>query len=178
MTINEFIKEMKNNNRTVSEIIFVKKYISSMDKMNLAKNVMDFSIQYDRGFIKFDSYKKHLAFIFAVIEEHTDLRFADDWCEKICEYDILCENDLFDAVIETFQKDYCASRDVMDMMCSDMLVENSLEASVVKLAQSAAENLDVFVGTLADKLEDLDIEKIIPKDLDLDTLQGFLSNFK
>ena len=177
MTIREFVKKIQKG-ATSSELISVKRYISSAEKICIANEVMDLSVEYDRGLIKFDSYKKHLAFLFAAIEAHTDLRFADDWSEKICEYDLLCENDLLDAIIGTFEKDYHASREVLDMMCADMLAENSLEASIAKLAQSASENLDVFVGALADKLEDLDIEKIIPKDLDLNKLQGFLSNFK
>ena len=177
-TIKEFIEAMKNGEVAISDLISVKKYISSTEKVCLAKKVIDLSVDYDRGFVKFDSYKKHLAFVFTVIEVHTDLRFADSWDEKVCEYDLLCENDLLDVIIGTFEKDYHASREVLDMMCTDMLAENSLEASIAKLAQSASENLDVFVGALTDKLEDLDIEKIIPKDLDLDKLQGLLNNFK
>ena len=175
MTIREFIKTTKENN---SDFIPTKKYITSEEKVLLAKRVIDCSIRYNRGFINFDSYKRYLAFIFASIEAHTDLRFADDWNEKIQEYDALCEADLLGCIIGAFEKDHNATRGVLDMMCADMLAENSLEASVAKLAQSVSENLDVFVGALADKLEDLDIEKIIPKDLDLDKLQEFLDKLK
>lgn len=180
MTIKEFIEIMQNNdhNATISDIVATKRYITSADKVSVAEEVVDLSVDYDRGFIKFDRYKKHLAFIFESIEAHTNLIFADDWPDKIQEYDMLCEKDLLDAIIDTFRKDYNASRDVLDMMCADMLAENSIESSIVKLAQSASENLDVFVGTLSDKIEELDIEKIIPKDLDLDKLKGLLSKLK
>ena len=153
-------------------------YITSTEKIRIAKEVIDTSVEYDRGFIKFDSYKKHLAFTFGVIEAHTDLRFADDWADKIQEYDALCESELLDVIIYTFKKDYDASLEVLNMMCDDLLVDNSIEASVAKLAQSMSENLDVFVGALSDKLEKFDIEKIIPKDLDLDKLKRLLNKIK
>jgi hypothetical protein len=178
MKIYDFCEELSKGEAVASELIAVKKYISSAEKIRLAKRVLDSSVEYDQGLIKFDSYKKHMTFIFAVIEAHTDLRFADDWSERMEEYDVLCENELFDAIIDTFRRDYQDSLEVLDMMYNDMLADNSIEASIAKLATSVSENLDVLVGTLADKLENLDIEKIIPKDLDLDKLMGLLNNLK
>lgn len=178
MTILELIKTIRETRIPVSELIATKKYIASAEKIRIAKEVIDFSVEYDSGFIKFDSYAKHLSFIFEIIESHTDLCFADDWSERMQEYDTLCENDLLDAIIDTFRKDYEASLEVLSMMCKDMLADNSIEASVAKVAQSISDNLDVFVGTLLDKLEEFDIEKIIPKDLDLNKLIGLLNKSK
>lgn len=178
MKINEFIEATKENMNVVANLIAVKKYIPSAEKIRIAKEVMDVSVEYDRGFVKFDSYKQYMAFTFSVIEAHTDLRFADNWDDKAQEYDALCENELLDAIICTFQRDYGASLEVLDMICDDMLADNSIEASVAKLTQSVSENLDVFVGVLSDKLEKLDIEKIIPKDLDLNKLTRLLNKIK
>lgn len=178
MTIREFIETIKETGIPVAGLIATKRYIPSAEKIRIAKAVIDFSVEYDRGFVKFDSFAKHLSFIFNVIEAHTDLRFADDWAERMQEYDALCENELLDVIIDTFRRDYEASLEVLDMMCDDMLVDNSIEASVAKLSQSASENLDVLVGSLSDKLDKLDIEKIIPKNLDLNKLQEFLRKFK
>ena len=177
MKIKEFI-EIAQNSKAIADVIVAKKYISSVEKMRIAKDVMDISAEYDRGFIKFDSFKKHLAFTFNVIESHTDLHFADDWADKMHEYDMLCENELLDVIIDTFRKDYETSLGVLYMMCDDMLADNSIEASVSKLMQSLSENLDVFVGELSDKLKNIDIEKIIPKDLDLNKLTGLLNKIK
>ena len=178
MTIKEFIKTIQETEIPVAELIATKRYIPSAEKIRIAKEVIDFSVEYDRGFVKFDSYAKHLSFTFSVIEAHTDLCFADDWADKMQEYDALCENDLLDTIIDTFRKDYETSLEILDMMCGDLLADNSIEASVAKLTQSISENLDVFVGTLSDKLEKVDIEKIIPKNLDLNKLQEFLRKFK
>lgn len=180
MKIVEFVELMKNNDVTISvlDVISVKKYVGSINKMQIAKDVIDATIEYDGGFIKFYSYKQHLLFTLAVIEAHTDLRFADNWVDKVREYDILCENDLLDMIIDTFRKDYEASLIVLDMMRNDILTDNSIEASAAKLVTSVSENLDVFVGALSDKLEDLDVEKIIPNNLDLNKLQGLLNNVK
>jgi hypothetical protein len=64
------------------------------------------------------------------------------------------------------------------MKCDDLLAENSIEASVAKVATSISENLDVFAGTLSDKLSEIDLKKIIPEDLDLNKLQRLLNKFK
>ena len=178
MTIKEFIKTIKETEIPVAELIDTKRYILSAEKIRLAKAVLDFSVEYNRGFVKFDSYAKHLSFIFNVVEAHTGLKFADDWAERMQEYDILCENDLLNAIIDTFRKDYEASLEVLEMMSNDMLADNSIEASVAKVTQSISENLDVLVGALSDKFEGLDVEKIIPKDLDLNKLKRFLGKFK
>ena len=155
-----------------------KKYVSAAEKISIADNTLDFSAEYDRGFVRFDSYKKYLTFIFGVIEAHTELRFSDNWEDKMAEYDMLCENEFLYAIIDTFRRDYDASLEVLDMMCNDMLAANSIEASVAMVATSITENLDVFVGALSDKLEDIDIEKIIPKDLDLNKLTRLLNKLK
>ena len=176
--VKTFVNTMNGNEVDVSKALSVKRYITLSDKIMMAKDIIDFSADYDRGFVKFDHLKRHMSFVFAVIEAHTDLRFADDWGEKIQEYDLLCENELLDVIIDAFRKDYDASLEVLNMMCADILVDNSLEASVAKLAQSATENLDIFVGALADKLENIDIKKMIPKDLDLDKLMGLLNKIK
>jgi hypothetical protein len=173
MLVQEFVEKVQN-----VEEMATKKYISSVEKVRLAKAVIDASVEYDRGFIKFDSYKKHLSFIFGFIEAHTDLRFADDWSERMKEYDMLCENGFVEAIVNGLKNDYEDSLFILDMMCSDMLADNSIEASVARLVQSVSENLDMFVGVLADKLEDFDIEKIIPKDLDLNKLQRLLNKIK
>lgn len=180
MTINEFMKIIQESEMPTAILDFaeVKKYIPSMEKIRIAKEVMDFSVEYDRGFIKIDSYKKHLSFVFCAIESHTNLRFADSWSDKMQEYDMLCENELLDAIVDTFRKDYEDSLAVLNMMCDDIILDNSIEASVARLVQSIAENLDVIVGELADKIEDFNIEQIIPKNLDLNKLTGLLNSLK
>ena len=178
MKIAEFCEAYKANEINLLDLISVKKYISIEDKIQMAKNIIDFAVEYERGFVYLNNMKKHFAFIFNVIEAHTDLKFEDGWTDKMHEYDILCENNLLDVIVSAFSNDYIASKEILDIMCEDVVAKNSIEASIAKLTQSVSENLDVFVGALADKLEDLDIEKIIPNDLDLDKLKGLLNNFK
>ena len=178
MLVREFIEKAQNSGESLFNLIAAKKYISSAEKIRLAKTVIDTTVEYDRGFIKFDSYKKHLSFTFGFIESHTDLRFADDWADKMQEYDMLCENGLVEVIINMLRDDYEDSLVILDMMCNDMLADNSIEASMARLVQSVTDNLDVFVGAIADKLEDLDIEKIIPKGLDLNKLQRLLNKLK
>jgi hypothetical protein len=178
MKIAEFVNDVKNGEKAASNLMITKKYISSDEKVRLAKTVIDDSVEYDRGFIKCDSYKKHLSFIFGFIELHTDLCFADDWIDKMQEYDALCENGLIDVIIGSLRDEYENALMILDMLCNDVLADNSIEASVARLTQSVSENLDVLVGALTDKLEDFDIEKIIPKDLDLNKLTRLLNKVK
>lgn len=179
MKIKEFVELVKENEViNLVDLISVKKYISYAEKVHMANNVIESCVDYERGLIMIRNHKKHLMFIFTVIETYTSLKFADEWSDKMQEYDLLCENDLLDAIIEEFEKEYNASREVLDLLCMDRISENSIEASLAKLAQSISENLDVFVGALTDKLEDIDVEEIIPSDLDLDKLIGLLNKIK
>lgn len=180
MKIREFVDIVKANDMHlgVERLISAKKYVAVADKIRIANDVIDLCSEYDRGFIKCDSHKKHLSFLFSVIEAHTDLVFADAWIDKMQEYDVLCEFELIDIIIDTFRHDYEASLLVLDMACNDVLANNSLEASVARLATSVSENLDVLVGLLADKIGNIDIEKIIPSDLDLNRLTGLLNKIK
>lgn len=178
MKVIDFIKKTEMVDADVASHISVKQYIPSVDKMDIAQKVIDFSVEYDRGFVKFDSYKKMLAFTFAVIEAHTDINFSGDWNGKISEYDALCEHDLLERIIDTFRKDYESSLVVLDMLCSDLLTDNSVEASIAKIATSISENLDILTGSLSDKIDGFDIKKIIPSDLDFNKLIKLLNKVK
>lgn len=177
MKVNEFIKEFKNTTN-IEEIIEVKKHISTPEKLRIAKEAMDASVEFDRGYISFDSHKKYLAFVFATIEAHTNLEFTREWYERVAEYDALCENELIGHIIAGFQHSYETCLSVLNMKCDDLLVDNSVEASIAKIAASISENLDVFIGALSDKLSEIDLKKIIPEDLDLNKLQRLLNKFK
>ena len=162
----------------LKELISIKTYMPVPEKLRIADVVIDASAEYDRGYIKFDTYKKYLAFVFATIEAHTALEFAMGWDERIAEYDVLCEKGLFKHIIEGFQDSYDDCWFVLNMKCNDLLADNSVEANMAKIAQSVIENLDVFAGTLSDKLAEIDLKKIIPEDLDLNKLQKFLNRLK
>lgn len=177
MKVTEFI-ELANVENNVVDLIEVKKYIPSTEKTRVAEETVESSIEYDDGFVRFDSYKKHLSFIFNVIESHTDLRFSENWENKLQEYDLLYEAEMLDLVIDTFRKDYEESLSVLNMLCEDIIADNSVEASIAKLVSNLSDNLDMISVTLSDKIKDCDIEKIIPSDLDLNKLMKLLNIFK
>lgn len=172
----EVYKQPKIEN--LKDIISIKTYISTPEKLHIAENIINASVAYDRGYVKFDTYKKYLTSVFALIEAHTDLEFSVDWDERVAEYDALCESGLLGKIIAEFQHSYEICWSVLNMKCDDMLVDNSVEANIAKIAQSVVENLDVFAGTLSDKLAEVDLKKIIPEDLDLNKLQKFLNKLK
>ena len=178
MTIREFIELYEKEDKYLNEIISIKRYLSTHDKLRLAESVIEESAEYDRFYVKFDTYKKYLAFVFSVIEAHTDLKFSVSWDEKIAEYDVLCEKQLLNYIISNFKDSYEECWSVLNMKCSDLLADNSVEANIAKIAQSVTENLDVFTGTLSDKLAEIDLKKIIPENMDLNKLQWFLDKFK
>ncbi len=176
MKVSELLKFTDITN--IAEIIKVKKHISTPEKLLVAKEAMDASVEFDRGYISFDSHKKYLAFIFAVIEAHANLEFADTWDERVAEYDVLCEKELLGHIIAEFQHSYETCMSVLQMKCDDLLALNSVEASMAKVATSISENIDVLVGTLSDKLSEINLKKIIPEDLDFNKLQRLLNKFK
>ena len=179
MKIAELLKLHKEDKiENLKELISTKTYISTPEKLRVTENIIDASAEYDRGYVKFDTYKKHLVSVFALIEAHTNLEFSVDWDERVSEYDALCEYDLIGRIIAGFQHSYETCLSVLSMKCDDILADNSVEANIAKIAQSLVENLDVFAGTLSDKLAEIDLKKIIPEDMDLNRLQKLLNTLK
>ena len=114
-TIQEFVKDFQDkkiqntklNERAVEEYLTktleVKSYLPFTTKRTIAEMVAHGNIDEIDGVKKHDSISSYIAFIVAMIQSHTNLKFSDDPVE---DYDILAESGLLPLIIDTFRNDY------------------------------------------------------------------------
>lgn len=159
MKINEFIEAMSKENsaKRIGAIIETKKYLPIAEKRRIVETVIEACTEDDGGFIKVDSLDKYIMFTIAVISNYTNLEFGLDG-DFLSDYDRLCEAGLLDAVIATFDKEYARTNDILNMMLADKLQNNSAEASLANIVDSVNNYMDKLVGTLNNKIEEMNLD--------------------
>ena len=113
MTIKELIETMESNkNRMMNaeqlqailqKKLEVKNYLSIKVKRQLVEDIVNECILYIDGVFKFADIDKYICFTMRVIEAYTNLELSNDLEE---DYDMLCEANLLDLIINTFKKEY------------------------------------------------------------------------
>jgi hypothetical protein len=159
MRINEFIEAVSKENsmKRIGSIIETKKYLPIAEKRRIAESVIDACSVNDNGFIQVDSLDKYIMFTIVVIKEYTNLEFGLDG-DYLVDYDQLCEAGLLDAVIETFAQEYVRTNEILNMMLSDKLQQNSAEASLAFLASRVSGLIDKLARALSDKIDTMNLD--------------------
>lgn len=150
----------------------VKEYISIKDKKELVNNIVNECILYEDGIFKFNDIDKYVCFTMRVIEAYTNLELSED---LEIDYDLLCESKLLDAVINTFKKEYDDVNILLQMQCDYVLSSNTIEAQFGRLFDGISDKLDVFVNTLANKVDDFDMSNLPINSEDLTKLMNFIN---
>lgn len=173
MKINEFIDVMSKENSTkrISAILETKKYLPISEKRRIAEAVIEACTTDNNGFITVDSLDKYIMFTIAVISNYTNLEFGVDG-DYLSDYDGLCEVGLLDAVISTFDKEYARANEILNMMLSDKLQNNSTESSFAVMTNGVNNALDKLVNTLSKKVQEMNLDL---SNMNQDTLNGFLN---
>lgn len=172
MKIMEFIEAVSKENsmKRVSAILETKAYLPISEKRRIVEAVIEACTNNNNGFIQVDSLDKYIMFTIAVISNYTNLEFGLDG-DYLSDYDRLCESGLLDVVIETFNKEYARTNDILNMMLADRLQANSTEASLALITNGINNTLDKLITTLANKVEEMDLDL---SNLNEDTLNKLL----
>lgn len=172
MKIVEFIDVMSKENsaKRIGAILETKKYLPIAEKRRIVEAVIGACTEDDGGFVKVDSLDKYIMFTIAVISNYTNLEFGPDG-DFLSDYDRLCEAGLLDAVIATFDKEYARTNDILNMMLADKLQNNSAEASLAKVVDSANNYMDKLIDTLKNKIKEMNLDL---NNFNQDTLNGLL----
>lgn len=173
MKIIEFIEVMSkgNNMNKISTIIEAKKYLPIAEKRRIAETVIDACAVNNNGFIQVDSLDKYIMFTIVIISNYTNLEFGLDG-DYLSDYDRLCESELLDSVIATFEKEYVRTNDILNMMLSDKLQHNSSEASLAAFTNGISGALDKLATSLSKKIDEMNLDL---SNLNQDTINGILS---
>ena len=182
MKINELVEFVGNSKNKmlkgaqleelVAKKIEPKKYLSIKEKKALVESIIDECILFYDGVFKFDDIEKYICCTMRVIEAYTNLELSNDIED---DYDLLCQHDLLDVVVDTFKREYDEVNILLQMKCEYYLSNNSIEAQVGKFLTDILDRIDVLTNTISDKVGNFDMSKLpISKD-DLNKLLKFLN---
>jgi len=172
-----FINENKNLNEEqikakTAKYINTKKYISVKDKKQIVESVVDDCIMYKDGVFTFNEFDKYITFIMYTIKAYTDIELSDD-IEN--DYDMLCENNILNIVVETFKNEYDEINIILNMKCDDVLNQNNIESQLGRFLNLISEKVDILAGVLSAKIENLNIDNLPISIEDMELVNRFLN---
>lgn len=172
MLVKDFINEFKNKriqnsktqpdavNEYIKHVLEVKDYVPFADKRELCKIVLDATCTKDGGIVKSDGLSRYILFTLSMLTKYTNLTFEnDDDLDSMDQYDLLCQNNLLDPILECIGEEYSRCNNILNMMLADVIENNNNIAVVVDgAAQKLLGIIDGFVDVLKDKVDDLELD--------------------
>lgn len=161
----------------LTENIKFTSYLPFTAKRELCAQVLEASCTKNGGLVEVDSVSRYILFTMSMITHYTDLTFENNEdLDSIDCYDLLCENNLLNPILNCIGGEYAVCNNMLNMMMGDIVANNNNAVTV--LNEAATQLLDIvgdFADVLAEKVEalNLDLSKI-----DIDKLEGLLKRFK
>jgi hypothetical protein len=97
----------------------------------------------------------------ALLSAYTNLEFSsgEDGIDSIDEYDMLCENDLLNPILEVIGGEYTACNNMLNMMMDDMMTNyNTVENVVVHASNHLLAIVNRFADVLSQKVNSLNFD--------------------
>lgn len=175
MKIEQFINDFKNGNvqntklapnvvgEYIKNVLDVKDYVPFEEKRELCANVLNVcNTRDDNGLVKVDSVTRYIIFTISIISKYTNLEFSsgkDDEVDSLDEYDMLCQSNLLNPILDVIGDEYVTCNNILNMMMSDIIannntIENVVGNTLVKLGDS----IDGFISVLSDKVESMELD--------------------
>jgi hypothetical protein len=172
MKVNELLMNIHNKEFNLERALEVKTYLPIEAKKTIAQGIIYECVDETDGIFKIDSVQRYLSYVKYMITMHTNLEYADD------DYDVLCSTEcngvsLLNAIMDCFGDDAKECSRILNLVTDDYMQERSLESSVAKFLNG----LSSTVASFAQKVGDLDLQSMIPDNMDMDKLNTFLNNY-
>lgn len=169
MKINELLE-----NINPMEKLDIKHYIPVIDKKKFVMDVLMECTDDVDNFISVDRFKMNIYFNMRIMELYTDLEVSNDFDEMIAEYDTLCESAILQNAIAEFKDEYDLTYSILEGELEELLVQNSIDAQVVRIANK----VNVMLDTIQKKVESVDLSKMLPEGTDMAQLMDMLNLLK
>ena len=158
MKVQQLLTNIYSTGFNWTEELEVKHYVSIMDKKKFAMDVIAACTDDADGFIAVDRFKMNIYFNMKALALYTNLEVAMDFDEMVKQYDALCENGTLNNILSLFADDYSAMCSVLDNVLDELLVQNSIDMQVVKIANKIMDSIDV----INENLNGFDLNAILP----------------
>lgn len=172
MKVQELLMNIHNKEFNLEHGLQVKKYLPIDVKKTIAQGVIYECIDETDGVPKMDSVQRYLSYVRYMITMHTNLEYTDEDYDALCSVEYSGTN-LLNAIMECFGDDAKECSRILNLVTDDYMQERSLEFSVAKFLNG----LNSTITSLVSKIGDIDLQSIIPGNIDMDKLSVFLSDY-
>lgn len=176
MKINELLMAIHRNNFDMEKELQVKKYLPIEEKKVIAKGIIYECTEQVDGVIKIDSVQQYLSYVKYMILRHTNLEYTSEDYDKLCSVEY-GDQTLLNAIIECFGDDAKECSRILNLMMDDRMRETSIEFTVVKFLNGLNDIIGGLSEKLGQKINDIDLNSMIPNDIDMNKLNTFLNTY-
>ena len=176
MKVQELVNKINDDNFDLEKELEIKKYLPIDVKKTIAQSIIYECASEENGAVQIDSVQKYLSYMRYMITTHTSLEYTDE------DYDALCSTavngkPLRDVIIRYFDDDATECKRILNYMANDYLKENSLEFALIGFVSNLNVKLAGLAEMISGKIEGLDLNEIMPKDVDMDKINVFLNKY-
>lgn len=169
MKINELMANIHRKDFNMDKELQVKKYLPIEEKKLIAQGIIYECTEEVNGCIKVDSVRQYLSYVKYMILRHTNLEYTQEDYDKLCSTNYQ-DKTLLNAIMDCFAADAKECTRIMNLMTSDHMQQNSMEFIVGKFLNNISE-------ALKEKLDEFDVNALIPQGMDKDKLVNFINNY-
>lgn len=191
MVIQDFIQEFKDKKIMNSPIapnavadyikktLSVKDYLPFAEKRELCAKVLNTcNEKQSNGLVKVDSVSRYILFTISIISKYTDLEFSsgeDTEFDSLDEYDMLCQADLLNPILDVIGEEYVTCNNILNMMMADIVANhNTIENVVGSILGKLGNSVDNFIDILTEKVEDMELDL---SQIDINKYKGLIDLF-
>lgn len=191
MKIVEFIENFKTRNimntklvpdavqQYVKQELEIKDYIPFAEKRELCANVLNAcNAKTSNGLVKIDSVSRYLVFTLSIISKYSNLEFSsgkDGEFDSLDEYDMLCQTNLLNPILEVISDEYATCNNLLNMMMEDIIANNNtVESVVAHLLGKLGMSVDNLIDVLAEKVESFELDL---SQIDINKYKGLIEMF-
>lgn len=188
ITVTDFINSFKNKGvintkiapdaiqQYIKEELAVKDYVPFAEKRELCAKVINACNTRDgSGLVKVDSVKRYIIFTMSVISKYTDLAFSsgeDAELDSLDEYDMLCQADLLNPILDVIGVEYTTCNNILNMMMADIVANNNTVENVLGNAtKRILDKVDELVDVFAEKVESMNFDL---NQIDINKFKGLI----
>ena len=176
MKVNELLISIHRRDFDMAKELQIKKYLPIEEKKLIAKGVIYECTEQVDGVIKIDSVQQYLSYVKYMILRHTNLEYTQENYDELCSTEYQGKT-LLNAIMDCFDDDAKECDRILNLMVSDRMQEATIEFTVAKFLNKLIDIAGGLYEKLDQKVNDLDLSTIIPKDMDTDKLATFLNTY-
>ena len=135
----------------------VKSYLGIKAKRKLIEDIVDETVIYENGLLKFNGVEQYVVYTMRCIEAYTNLELSDDLEE---DYDALCSCGLLAKILRTFDDEYQSVLSLLQMQCDYVLMDNSITSKINVVLNSATNTLNKIADGVEKKMNEINPEDL------------------